>query len=284
MKKSMKLLSLLLALVMVLGLAACNSSQNPGASPTPAEGSSRYLILDNVLAEEEYGIGFRKNDELCTFVDAALKVLKADGKLAEISNQWFGEDITTIEADAKALDELSPEPREFILGLDDSFPPMGYRDSENNIVGFDIDVATAVCEKLGWTLTLKPIDWNAKEMELESGNVDCLWNGMTLTDERKETFSCSAPYMKNKQIIVVMADSGIKTMDDLKGKKLVLQTGSSAEEALDANADFKASLGAVNTMDTNLNCFMDLEQGSSDAVLVDSIVADWYITTGNSPE
>ncbi len=281
MKHATKLLALVLALCSMLTLCAC------GGETAPAEGGAdapKYNILPDVLAEEEYGIGFRKGDELCDIVNATLKVLKADGTLAEVSGKWFGEDITTIEGDANALDGFTVEPREFILGLDDSFPPMGYRDSENNVVGFDIDLATAVCEKLGWTLKIQPIDWAAKEMELESGNIDCIWNGMTLTEERLETMSCSDPYMKNQQIIVTMGTSGINSLEDLAGKKLVLQTDSSAEEALEKNADFKASLGEVNTMDTNLNCFMDMEQGSSDAVLVDSIVADWYITTGQTPE
>lgn len=279
MRQVKKMLAFLLALCMLVTLCACS-----GDTQAAGNGEETYTILPDVLAVEQYGIGFRKGDELCDIVNATLKVLKADGTLAEISNKWFGEDILTIEGDAAALDGFTIEPRDFIMGLDDSFPPMGYRDSENNIVGFDIDLATAVCEKLGWTLVVQPIDWNAKEMELNSGNIDCIWNGMTLTDERLESMSCSDPYMSNNQIVVVMASSGITSLDDLAGKKLVLQTGSSAEEALESNTEFKNSLGEVNTMDTNLNCFMDLEQGSSDAVLVDSIVADWYITTGQTPD
>ncbi len=294
MKKSMKWLALVLAVMLFAGLMACGTqdvteSTNPSdtvsesASPSPDANatSAKFRVLEGSLAEEEYGIGFRKGDELCDIVNAALKVLAADGTLANISNQWFGEDITTVEADANALDGMDIEAREFIMGLDDAFPPMGYRDSNNEIVGFDIDVAKAVCEKLGWTLKLQPIDWDANEMELNAGNVDCLWNGMTLTDARKESMSCSIPYMKNEQVIVVMGDSTYQTKEDLAGKSLALQTGSSAEEALASAADFKASLGNVNTFKDNMTCFMDLEQGSSDAVLVDSIVADWYIQTGN---
>ena len=104
---------------------------------------------------------------------------------------------------------------------------------------------------------------------------------MTLTPERLEAMTCSDPYMKNEQVIVVRADSEYTSLESLAGKSLALQTGSSAENALEAATDFKASLGQVNSFKDNLTCFMDLEQGSSDAVLVDSIVAGWYIQTGN---
>lgn len=294
MKKSMKFLALALAVMLFAGLMACGTqtpatSTDPSSAVTesadpstePSATSAKFRIMEGSLAEEEYGIGFRKGDELRDIVNAAMKVLAADGTLAKISDTWFGEDITTVEADATALDGIEVEAREFVLGLDDSFPPMGYRDSNNEVVGFDIDVAKAVCEKLGWTLKIQPIDWDTNEMELNAGNVDCLWNGMTLTDARKESMSCSDAYMKNKQVVVVMADSTYQTKEDLAGKSLALQTGSSAEEALASAAEFKASLGTVNTFKDNMTCFMDLEQGSSEAVLVDSIVADWYIKTGN---
>jgi polar amino acid transport system substrate-binding protein len=106
---------------------------------------------------------------------------------------------------------------------------------------------------------------------------------MTLTDARLETMSCSDPYMNNNQVVVVMADSDYETLADLAGKKLALQTGSSAEEALNNNADFKNSLGVVNTFENNMLAMMDLESGSSDAVLMDEIVANYYIANEGSP-
>lgn len=280
MKKRLLMLALVMSMLAVL-FAGCsnNNTETSGSGETDA----KFVILDEALAMEEYGIGFRKEDtELRDTVDAALQYLKADGKVAEISEKWFGKDITTIVADSSALDNIGAEKRTFTLGLDDSFPPMGYRDDSNNIVGFDIDLAQAVCDLLGWTLELQSIDWSAKEMELETGNIDCIWNGMTLTEERKESMSCSEPYLSNEQVLVVLSDSGYETPDDLSGKKVALQSGSSAEEALDSAADFKDSLAEANTYSNNLECFMDLEQGGVDAVLVDSIVANWYIATGNA--
>lgn len=212
---------------------------------------------------------------LCDQVNAALQVMAADGTLAEISDKWFGTDITTVTPDENALDGMDIQPRTFILGLDDSFPPMGFRDTETNeIVVFDIDVATAMCEMLDWELQVQPIDWASNTMELNAGNVDCLWNGMTLTEERLEAMSCSIPYMENEQVLVVMSDSGIQSKADLAGKTLALQAGSSAEEALESDTEFMNSLGSINRFEDNMLALMDLEQGSSDTVLVDSIVAN----------
>jgi len=272
-----KILSLVMAVLMLTtALAGCGNK-----TEDVAEG---YVVLEETLVDEEFGIGFRDGDVLCEQVNAALKVLKANGTVAKISESWFGGDITIIEADETALDGMTDiTPRTFILGLDDSFPPMGYRDDENNIVGFDINLAQAVCDLLGWTLELQPISWDAKEMELQSGNIDCIWNGMTLTEKRMETMSCSDPYLSNEQVVVVMASSGYDSLNDLSGKKVALQTDSSAEEALNSeeHAGLKESLSEVVAYGNYMQCFMDLEQGGVDAVIVDSVVADWYINTNS---
>ncbi len=275
MKAWKKAMALALAVLLCLSFAACGGGDNG----EDASGGT-YVILDESLAAEQYGIGFRKGDVLCDQVNAALQVMAADGTLAEISDKWFGTDITTVTPDENALDGMDIQPRTFILGLDDSFPPMGFRDTETNeIVGFDIDVATAMCEMLDWELQVQPIDWASNTMELNAGNVDCLWNGMTLTEERLEAMSCSIPYMENEQVLVVMSDSGIQSKADLAGKTLALQAGSSAEEALESDTEFMNSLGSINRFEDNMLALMDLEQGSSDAVLVDSIVANYYIAS-----
>lgn len=168
---------------------------------------------------------------------------------------------------------------ELVLGLDASFPPMGFTDDNGNVVGFDIDVAREVCARLGVTLTCQPIDWDAKEMELNSGNIDCIWNGMTITEERLTNMCVSVPYLRNAQVLVVKADSGIKTLADLKDKKIALQTGSSAEDALNAAADFKASLKEAVLYEDNMVALKDLDVGGVDAVLLDKVVAEYYIKT-----
>lgn len=167
----------------------------------------------------------------------------------------------------------------FILGLDDSFPPMGYRDENNEIVGFDIDVAKAVCEKLGVELVLQPISWDAKELELASGNIDCIWNGMSITPEREESMAMSFAYLNNQMVFYTKADAGIDALEDLAGKSVGVQNGSAAEEIIDdeANADLKASFSEVLGYDEYLTALMDLQQGGVDAVFMDMVVGDFRI-------
>lgn len=170
----------------------------------------------------------------------------------------------------------------FILGLDDSFPPMGFRDDSDNIVGFDVDLAKAVCEKLGVELVLQPIEWDAKEQELSTKNIDCIWNGFSVTPEREENLTMSFSYMTNNISLVVLNGSSVATMADMAGKKLAVQSGSSAEEVLNSedNKTFKDSLGQVNPFSDYVTALMDLETGNSDAVLMDSVVAEYMITDG----
>ena len=169
--------------------------------------------------------------------------------------------------------------RTLVLGLDDAFPPMGYRDDKGNLVGFDIDLAKEVCKRLNYELKLQPINWKLKQQELDSKNVDCLWNGYTITDERKADNAMTVAYMKNRQILVVKSDSKVATMADMTGKKLALQSGSSAQDALDDNADFKAKLGSVLQYDDNTQALLDLTAGGCDAVLMDEVVALHYVKT-----
>ena len=164
-----------------------------------------------------------------------------------------------------------------IMGLDDSFPPMGYRDENGDIVGFDVDVAREVCSRMGVELVLQPISWDAKVIELNSGNIDCIWNGFTITDELQEQLTFSEPYLANTQIIVVRNDSDAQTLSDLAGKSLGVQAGSSAVAALDANPDFRDSV-TVNEFKDNMTAMLDLENGGLDAVLVDVIVAGYYFS------
>lgn len=160
-----------------------------------------------------------------------------------------------------------------VMGLDDSFPPMGYRNENNEIVGFDIDVAKEVCKRAGVKLEIQPINWLSNVQELNTGNVDCLWNGMSINEERREKLALSDPYMNNNQVLVVLGGSSYQTLADLKGKKVAIQSGSTAQDALDEAADFKASLSGVFPFENNLQAMMDLDQKGVDAVLMDEVVA-----------
>ena len=171
------------------------------------------------------------------------------------------------------------EKGELVMGMDDAFPPMGYKDPDTgDLIGFDIDVATAVCEELGIALKTQPIDWNTKEMELDAGNVDCLWNGYSWTEDRDEKVDLSIPYMKNNQIILVKTDSPYQSLDDLAGKILGVQADSSAATALDKAADFKASLGDVVEISDYSKAVLEIQNGTIDAIGIDEVVARYYIS------
>ena len=172
--------------------------------------------------------------------------------------------------------ESAKSDKEFVLGLDDSFPPMGYKDESGEIVGFDIDLAKEVCSRLGYELKTQPIDWDSKEVELNNGTIDCIWNGMSVNDERKENMSLSIPYMKNTQAVVVLADSDIKTLADLEGKIVGAQAGSTAMDAIDANPDVKASFGELMEIKDNMMAIQELKNGTLDAVVADEILINYY--------
>ncbi|MGE5614671.1 MAG: amino acid ABC transporter substrate-binding protein [Bacillota bacterium] len=172
------------------------------------------------------------------------------------------------------------EKGELVMGLDDSFPPMGFRDENNELTGFDVDVAKEVCNRLGIKLRLQQIVWDTKEQELNTGNIDCIWNGFTITEERKENVLFTEPYMGNRQVLVVKSDSTLSKLSDFEGKRLALQAGSSAADALNAAVDFKSKLKEVVEFDENLTALMDLEKGGVDVVLMDEVVANYNISTG----
>lgn len=191
---------------------------------------------------------------------------------AEATTESAGDDTSSADT-GEALPTLSQDT--IIIGLDDELPPMGFRDENNEIVGFDIDLAKAVGEKLGVTVEFQPIDWAAKEIELESGKIDALWNGLTITDERKETMGITDPYLQNRQIIVVKTDSDIQSKADLEGKVVGLQDGSSAVDAV--NADELASAMELTTYDTNILALSDLDIGRVDAVVADETFVGYYM-------
>lgn len=170
----------------------------------------------------------------------------------------------------------------FIIGLDDSFPPMGYRDENNDIVGFDIDVARAVAEKLGVEFIAQPISWEAKELELSSGNIDCIWNGMSITPAREESMCMTPAYLNNRIVILTKKDSGIQEAKDLAGKYVAVQSGSFAEEVLTLEeygySELYASLAEVTTEADYLYAIMNLQNGMVDAVLIDEVVAQYKLT------
>lgn len=169
--------------------------------------------------------------------------------------------------------------KKIIVGLDDNYPPMGFKDEKNEIVGFDVDLAKEASKRLGREVEFKAIDWSSKEAELKSGRVDVLWNGLDITEKRKENMLFSAPYMDNRQIVFVKkGTTGIASEKDLAGKTVGTQSGGTAEEYIDGNADFKNSMKEVKKYSDYISAFMDLENGRLDAIVADEITGRYYMS------
>lgn len=168
-----------------------------------------------------------------------------------------------------------------IVGFDQDFPPMGFVGDNGEYTGFDLDLAKEVASRLGLEYKAQPIAWDSKDMELESGNIDCIWNGFTITG-REDDYTWTTPYMANKQVFIVANDSDIKSQADLAGKVVEVQADSSAEAALKENQDLANTFGQLLTTPDYNTAFMDLEQGAVDAVAMDVIVAGYQIKQRNA--
>lgn len=166
---------------------------------------------------------------------------------------------------------------ELVLGLDDSFPPMGFRDKDNQIVGFDIDLATEVASRLGVKLRTQPISWDAKEQELNTGKIDCIWNGMSVDSARAKSMNLSSAYLENRMVFVVK-DSSLAGLAALAGKKLAVQNGSTAQKILEASDAGKSASG-IFPFDDNQTALMDLDKGGVDAVFLDEIVGRYWMAS-----
>ena len=206
----------------------------------------------------------------------------ADGASSEETADNSEAESTTGDDSAAADDSWDKivEKGEIVLGMDDAFPPMGYTDTTTGeIIGFDVDVATEVFSRLGVELKLQPIEWSTKEMELDGGNVDLLWNGYSYTEERAEKQTLSDAYMKNNQVILVKEDSSYQSLADLAGKSLGVQSDSSAESALESEeaTEFRESLGEIVPIDDYSKAILEIQNGLIEAIAIDEVVARFYL-------
>ena len=165
----------------------------------------------------------------------------------------------------------------FTVGFDQDFPPMGFVGDDGEFTGFDLELAAEVAKRLDKEIKYQPIAWDAKDMELTSGTIDCIWNGFSITG-REDKYTWSKPYMKNDQVFVVKADSNISSIEDLAGKKVEVQVDSSAEAALKEDPELVATFEALQTVADYNTGFMDLDMGGVDAIAMDSVVANYQIT------
>ena len=172
------------------------------------------------------------------------------------------------------------EKQKLIVGFDAEFPPYGFVAADGSYDGFDLAMAKELCSRLGWDFEAVAIDWISKDAELKSGNINCIWNGFTCTG-RENQYTWSDPYVDNSIVIIVKADSGIKSLADLAGKSLMVQAASSGADAVNAKEDFKASLKEVIELADYNTGFMELRQGTVDAIAADAGVAAYQVA--NNP-
>ncbi len=199
--------------------------------------------------------------------------------MAGCGGQKSSEDSDKGEKETQEETASFPEKQEgdtFTVGFDQNFPPMGFVGDDGEYTGFDLELAKEVCDRQGWEFVAQPISWETKDATLNSGEIDCIWNGFTMNG-REDDYTWSEPYLDNQQVFVVRSDSGIASLDDLAGKIVDVQTESSAQAALDEKPELAgtfANLQVVPDYDTG---FMDLESGAVDAVAMDIVVASYQI-------
>ncbi len=265
-----KLLVMAMAAVMALTMAACGQGQKT---------NDKLAIIDKDYPSEEYGIAFRKGSDVTEAVNNAMVELTKEGKLGEIASAYglnelllvdeTNANISQSEITLKELDEIK-ESGVLKIGYT-IMKPLNYTDEEGKFVGFETEFATAVCEKLGVVPEFIEIEWAAKEIELNSKNIDCIWNGMTITEERMENMSITMPYLANRQVLVVREENVDKFSANLDGAVVIAEGGSAGEELATTQEDFaNAEYTAVASQATAL---MDVAAGTSDVAVIDYVMA-----------
>ncbi|MCL2828840.1 MAG: transporter substrate-binding domain-containing protein [Oscillospiraceae bacterium] len=270
-------LACLIALVLLFAaLTACSGTPDPGP-PVP-------VAIEEAVDTVPFGIAFRQgNTALRDQVWAALQVLSADGTVGQIAQNWFGYDPTTIPADPTATADLEDvRERRLIVGIDAAAAPMSYLDESGAFRGFDVDLARAAGDYFGWEVDFFPIAWTDREMELVSGNVDCIWGGLTLTDHILERMEHTESYMENRQVLLTMSHSGITNLRGMRGGTLALRQGSAAELALERNTGFRDQLEDIFPQECLALGLDALRRGLVDAVLMYETAARYYIRTGDA--
>ena len=263
-----KAVCILLTLCITVGGCACGKS------------SGGYGVgVVQVLDEQEYSIGFRTGDTVYFYVTGALKVLAASGKVSELSHKWLGSDAVEFDKDANALSELAQtEPRELFIGVDINSFPMAYI-SNNDYWGFDVELALAVCELLGWTLKIQPIEKENVYIELSSGNIDCAWGGIVLDDAEVEAgkYVRFGPYVHNDVVIAARKGSSVWGKTSLRGRSMAMCATDEAMAALHKDESLLNKLGQITRLaGGTTECFQYLYAGKCDAILTDSTAVDYF--------
>ncbi|MBR6021734.1 MAG: transporter substrate-binding domain-containing protein [Kiritimatiellae bacterium] len=170
-----------------------------------------------------------------------------------------------------------PARTELTIGATESFPPMAFPGEDGEFTGYDVDLAREVCRRRGWKLNIKVIEWRNMEQYLAQRQIDCVWAGCTITDDRLERMCFTPGYLRNEQVVVVREDSPIHRFPDLKGKVVSVQAGSTAMEALNDTPELRNIVKEVLERSISVGAFQELEDGHADAVIMDFLVANYSI-------
>ena len=261
-----KYLCILLVLALCLTLCGCG-------------GSSREVKTVTVLVEQDYSLAFRTGDASAYYVVAAIEALNAEGKVDEMAVKWFGSRLVSFGSGGEALEKLeAPERRDFIIGVDTNSFPMAYM-TGGQYWGFDIELATAVCERLGWDLKIQPIEKENVYIELSSGNIDCAWGGIALNQEEVAAGKIAqyGPYIHNDIVIAKRGDAFIENKYMLANKALAMCSTVEAMEALQTDQGIVDRLGQISRLaGGTTECFQYLYQGRCDVILTDSTAIAYF--------
>ena len=296
MKKKIALL--LAAVLAATAMTACGKGAADSAAPAEEtvteeaaveeaaaeEGGVTYNFIDETLGVESYAIGFRLGDtELAETVSGAVQALVLDGTYDEIGKK-YPEIYDYLCLKAEDIDESTiPERRSgdpgftFKHGFDLDYPPYSFINDAGETGGFDVEMAQAVCEYMGWGYEAVPFNWDAKDAELNAQSCDCIWSGFT-KEGREDQYTWGITYSNNTQGILVASDSGIKTLADLEGKVVGVQTATSAYDMLqDSKADLAATFGDLKVYETYTVAYNDLKAGAIDAIAIDMTAGSFLI-------
>ena len=268
-----KIICAALCAAMLLVLVSCGGSSG-----------AKYVFLDETLGVESYAIGFRIGDEeLAKTVSGAVKALVKNGTYAAIGEKYPDiKDYLCLTADSVDDADIPAEGSgdsgyTFKHGFDLDYPPYSYLKDDGGVGGFDVELCQAVCQYLGWGYEAVPFNWDAKDMELNAGSCDCIWSGFT-KEGREDMYTWGITYSNNTQGILVAADSGIKTLADLAGKIVGVQTATSAAEMLeDSKADLAATFGDLKIYETYTVAYNDLKAGAIDAIAIDMTAGTFLV-------
>ena len=269
---------------------SAEAKEEAKAEETTAEAADEakdapFIFLDEELGVESYAIGFRMDDqELADTVSGAVKAMVKDGTYEKIGEKYPDiKDYLCLKAEdidpAEIPEKGSGDPGfTFKHGFDLDYPPYSYRQDDGTVGGFDVELAQAVCEYMGWGYEPVPFNWDAKDMELNAGSCDCIWSGFT-KEGREDKYAGGVTYSNNTQGILVPADSDIKTLADLSGKIVGVQTATSAADMLeDSRKDLADTFGELRVYETYTVAFNDLKAGAIDAIAIDMTAGTFLVS------